>query len=306
MKFFGAQLAVARVSVLIGVLLVTALAVSPRHVRTAVLLTLAFAALYVLTWYLPNRSFFNQVLAFEGKDKFLQPGYLPHTILSNIRLNLFGPSTRYFMVLAFISFIAGCLYFIRSSDQEFKILFVISCVWILLEGHRLFFTYFPPRYQVSLFFAVGFNSSVVVHSILVSADKIPLMKSLSMTILLFFLSLNGYSYAKQLAGRQFTVAAANKYMVTAIKDSSAVVLGSWAPGISWDSRSRAVPVWKNFLNDEKTMEQFQPIAIVTEPDEADSRGAFRKQGMELKEISDSLRTLEVGPWHLIVYWVKPR
>jgi hypothetical protein len=278
--------------------------VSPRHVRTAVLLTLAFAAIYVLTWYLPNRSFFNQVLAFEGKDKFPQSGYLLHTILSNIRLNLLGLSTRYFMVLAFISFIAGCLYFIRSRDQEFKMLFVISSCWILLEGHRLFLTYFPPRYQVSFFFAAGFNASVVIHAMLISSSHHRMLRRMAILLLLAFILLNGFSYIRQINERQFTVAAANEYMKQATNDPSRVVLGSWAPAITWDPGSRAVPVWKDFLNDEKTMEKFNPAAVITEPGETDSRGAFMRQGIHLAALSDSTRSITLGPWRLLVYWIK--
>lgn len=280
--------------------------VSAPLLQRAVVLTAVFATVYVLAWYLPNRSFFNQVLAFESEEKVPSTGNLLQAIFSHIRMNLLGPSTRYFMLLAFISFVAGCLHFLRSGDSRFKILFVLSCCWLLLESHRLFFTYFPPRYQVSFFFAAGFNASIVIHALLFSSSRNRMMKGMVILLLLTFALLNGIRYVRQINERQFTVAVANDYMKRATIDSSRVILGSWAPAITWESGSRAVPVWKDFLNDKLMMEKFEPAAVITEPGETDSRRAFMSENVNLAVLSDSARAIDVGPWHLLIYWIKEK
>jgi hypothetical protein len=52
------------------------------------------------------------------------------------------------------------------------------------------------------------------------------------------------------------------------------------------------------------MEKFNPAAVITEPGETDSRGAFMSQGIHLAALSDSTRSITLGPWRLLVYWIK--
>ena len=102
--------------------------------------------------------------------------------------------------------------------------------------------------------------------------------------------------------RQYTIRETNKYVAcSAGKDD--VIIGAWAPSLTWESKSRAIPVWNNFLNYEDPVRRFNPKAIIAETDEQDSEQAYKNQGIDIRNISDSARTVKIGHWNLGIYWV---
>jgi len=60
------------------------------------------------------------------------------------------------------------------------------------------------------------------------------------------------------------------------------VLGPWAPCLTWQSGSFAVPVWRNFLNGADFDTRYQPSAWVSEQDQGDNEGAFAAKGILFK------------------------
>src|SRR5439155_22730052 len=114
-----------------------------------------FAIIYLLAWYLPFRSTFDFVMKDETANKFATLSNIPKTIAFNIIHILFSEQTWWFNSLALICLVLGIFLYRKSDDRRFKLMFVLSSLWMLMELHRLSMIYLPSRYLVSYYFAVG-------------------------------------------------------------------------------------------------------------------------------------------------------
>jgi len=209
------------------------------------------------------------------------------------------------MLSSFVVFILGIWEWFRSSDVKFKAIFITSFLWVVLESHKLAYSYFPPRYQIGLFFSIGLLASVVLSHFLFSQEVTISKRVIAFIIFGVVVCENGYNYTGAYSRRQNSIQQANDYTKKAIQDPNKTILGSWAPALTWESKSRAAPVWHNILNDKNTLEVFKPVAgIIAEQYEAESDSAYAHQGIDLNAISDSVKHLSVGIWNFNLYWIK--
>jgi len=203
-----------------------------------------------------------------------------------------------------VCFILGVFLFIKSNSESFKVLFVITSLWMILECHKLAMIYLPSRYLVSYYFAAGMMSSVVLAEALKKEIVRVAIQRIALVFLLFFLAGNLYNLKEIFQRRTFQVEAINNYLSVTIKDPAEPVLGVWSTNATWECKARCIPVWKDFMNDEDVFKQFHPQAILSEPNEDESNRAFVSQGIDLKAASDSSRSFQMGKWEVIVYWMK--
>ena len=98
-------------------------------------------------------------------------------------------------------------------------------------------------------------------------------------------------------GRTYIMKELNSYIKSTIPGQG-IIVGNWAPSLTWEVPNETMVVASHFLNDEKMFTTVQPVAIVTEEDEADSDGAFKNRGIDLGARSDSIRHAKVGRWQL--------
>ncbi len=276
--------------------------------RTGLYLTgtlLFFTLIYLFAWYLPNREAYDFMMAHQSGEF----GFSSRT-LEFIRFNLdYHFITGWVQVFFYffgIMLITGIIILRKTFSVRYRILFFSAIIWFLLESHKLTMVYLPTRYQVSFFASMGLLISVVAAEIL--SEKLFRLKSfpvlLTISGIVILTVINIFNYVDTLKNRQYSIRETNTYVAqSAGKDD--VIIGAWAPSLTWESKSRAVPVWNNFLNYTDPLQNLNPKAIIAETDEQDSEQAYKNQGIDLLGISDSARTVKIGHWNLGIYWVSP-
>lgn len=271
--------------------------------------TLTMALIYLLAWYLPNKETYDFMMVHQsggisiGADSIRTIGFnVVHFLLSDINL----PFTLIFLACVATGFFLSS----RSNSGSFRLLFTPALLWFLLESHKLLMVYWPTRYQVSMYVAMGLLIAVVFHELITGGELFRNKKSMSAAVRIVLLVLIGIltvtnlsNYFKTLERREFTLREANRYLADHL-DKDDLVIGAWAPSLTWESGSRSFPVWGGFLNDADPLVKYSPRVVVSEPDEQDSEQAYSRQGIDLKAISDSIRSYPAGNWIVNIYWLK--
>lgn len=269
-----------------------------------------FIIIYFLAWYLPHREIIDYMMSGQSGEFNLSP-----KIWEYLRFNLFEFFWNGWMITFVVAFLiclpAGFyLYFYRPTSR-YPMLFVSSFLWFLLETHKLLMVYLPTRYRISLYLSMGLLISVVLSEALKIASRtggnkvFPLISRVSVYIIIAILLLtNLLNYLKTYQGREYKIRDTNKYLAQTVKRDD-VVIGAWAPSLTWDCKARALPVWNNFLNFQDPVNRYRPRVILSETDEKDSEGVYKSQDINLVEISDSTKTIKIGQWDVCVYWLSP-
>ncbi len=273
-------------------------------IAKSILWLVLFSFIYFLSWYLPHREIFDFVLKDESSQKFATVSNIPRTVAFNIIHVLFSAQDWWFNLLVVACFVMGIFLFIKSSSESFKVLFVITSLWMIIECHKLAMIYLPSRYIVSYYFAAGMMSSVVLAEAVKKEVVRVAIQRIAMVLVLLFLAGNLYYLKEIFQRRTFQVEAINNYFSVTIKNPSQPVLGVWSTNATWDCKARCIPVWRDFMNDKDVFNQFHPQAILSEPNEDESNRAFISRGIDLKAVSDSSRSFQIGKWEVIVYWMK--
>ncbi|MCU0370288.1 MAG: hypothetical protein MUC31_02645 [Bacteroidales bacterium] len=271
---------------------------------TAVLLLCLL--LYFFAWYLPNKKAYDFMMAHQSGEISLS-GKTWEYIRFNLSYHFLKGWVQWFIYFFITLIIIGFIMLRHKVTRQYPVQFFSSLVWVLLELHKLTMVYLPTRYQVSLFASIGLLMSVVLREIMLwqapGINKI--LKVLAITILISMTAINGYQYVDTVRHRTYVIRDTNEYMAGILKQDD-LVLGAWAPSLTWGSKSRAIPVWNHFLNYQDPVNTFLPRAIIAETDEQDSEQAFSSQGINLQEFSDSTKTVRIGQWKMVIYWMKPK
>jgi hypothetical protein len=278
--------------------------ITRRIVTVSIIWIISYAFLYVAAWYLPHRDVFDYVLKDQSAGKFASPAQMPRTIGFNLVYVLFSQQQWWFHVLSAMCAVLGLRLF-KSAGESFRIFFLITLIWLLIESHKLTMVYLPARYQAGFYFAEGLLSSVVLAEVIrMNTQTRLLFRQAGWLLLLAFAAGNGINYAALVERRAYRIEEINRYFSETIKDRSRPVLGVWSTTATWESRARTIPVWNNFMNDQDVLNQFQPLAILSEPDEGESNQAFSSKGIRLAEWADSTRTFQIGKWVVNVHWLR--
>lgn len=122
-------------------------------------------------------------------------------------------------------------------------------------------------------------------------------------LLVNFMLLNSIHYCSMYSRRQYNIAFANAYFAQCLAGKDDLVLGPWAPSLTWSSQAISKPVWRDFMNDKDIFGQ-HPRVIISEPDEEESNQAYSTQGIDLTEHADSVRNIAIGRWKIDIYWMQ--
>jgi hypothetical protein len=278
-----------------------------KIIRQGILITstlLLFLLLYFLAWYLPNKEAYNFMMAHQSGE-FTLSGKIFGYIGFNIGYHFLIGWVQWFVYIFLALLITGFLLLKKTKSRRYPVLFISSLVWFLLELHKLTMVYLPTRYQVSLFMAMGLLMSVVLQELFmwpVPRTRL-LARIMAITAILIMITINAYNYIDTLNHRTFAIRDTNKYLAARLQPG-VVVLGAWAPSLTWDSKSKALPVWNNFLNYQDPITKYHPRVVIAETDEQDSEQAWSGQGINLQALSDSSGTLQIGHWDVRIYWMK--
>jgi len=234
---------------------------------------------------------------------------LSNKIFEYIRFNLhyhfLKGLAQWFVYVFIVLAVFGFILLKDSRSKCYPVWFISSMTWFLLELHKLTMVYLPTRYQVSLFVSMGLVMSVVANEILSmpAGRRKSVFKTVTLAGLLFLISINIYNYYDMHLNRTYVIRDTNEYLSKQLKKND-IVLGAWAPSLTWDSKVKALPVWNNFLNYKDPISAFKPKVVIAETDEQDSEQAWKGQGINLMEISDSARTVRIGQWDIKIYWIR--
>jgi hypothetical protein len=178
---------------------------------------------------------------------------------------------------------------------------LFAAVWFMMELHKLLMNYLPIRYMISVYFSMGLLTSIVfAHYLAAKNEKI--IKAVVLICILSVLSGNLIQYARAFDNRMFSISNMNKYLALhAGKDD--VVIGPWAPALTWKSKNVSFPVESDFSfrKNENILETYKPQIIISEPDEADSNQAYNKRDIDLNAISDSSGQFKIALWNIKIY-----
>jgi hypothetical protein len=263
-----------------------------------------FLIFYLFAWYLPNKEAYDYMMAHQSGE-FTLSNKIWEYIRFNIDYHFIQGWLKWFCLVFVAMIILGFTILKKTHSKRFPVFFFSSLVWFLLELHKLAMVYLPTRYQVSLLVSMGLMISIVASELFVfEIKKNKVLKRAAVLVVIFILTIiNIYNYFDTLNHREYAISDTNKYLAlhTGIND---VVLGAWAPSLTWQSRARALPVWNNFLNYQDPVSTFYPEVVIAETDEKDSEQAWSGAGINLKEMADSSKTVRIGQWDLVIYWLK--
>jgi hypothetical protein len=263
-----------------------------------------FILIYFLGWYLPNKEAYDFMMAHQSGEITFSARIF-RNIGFNLSYHFIKGWLQIFIYLFIILIITGFAILKKTTNRKYPLYFFSALTWFILELHKLMMVYLPTRYQVSLLVSMGLLMSVVINEMLQMNfihKKIP-AKPLAVSFLLILFTINIYNYSDELTHRTYAIREANRYLAQHLTKND-LVLGTWGAALTWESGSKALPVWNNFLNYKDPIYTYHPKLVVSETDEQESEQAWKSQGIDLKSLSDSVKVVRIGQWNVGMYWLK--
>jgi|GEM_PF-4355913 len=118
-------------------------------------------------------------------------------------------------------------------------------------------------------------------------------------VLVLVLVLDARDYANAHQRRAYVIRDTQQRLAAEGRWENKLVMGPWAATLFWGSGAITKPVWKDYFNDGEPIRALRPVALVSEPDQEDSEGAFKGSGVALVE--PPLLSVKVRDWTVNVY-----
>lgn len=276
-----------------------------QFMQTSAILS-AGLLIYFVAWYFPNREFYDYVAQEQASHKFVKFSQFYDHLKFLKDFIFFKDDLKSYTVSMAILSVVGIILLLKRSSLRFSYVFIAMSSWFLVELHKLSFVYLPTRYLISFYFAMGMVMAVVLLELFRLKGRtwyLVTAKVLLGFVLLSFLVKNASAYYDSYKRRTFVIKELDNYF--ARHDfGKQPVMGAWAPSLTWKSRAKSYPVWMNFMNDKDIIKSYNPAVIIAEHDEEDSNQAYSLQGIDLNNLSDSVKTVQVNAWTLKIYWLK--
>ncbi len=254
-----------------------------------------FVGSFYFKWYRVHKAVFDLVKADQGNDRFdLATAWerVQFNWDNFISVEGFAP----FVVLLGLAFVLV----VRTSERgrgDRAMLFGLLA-WLLLEGHRLLLVNPPSRYLVPLFAAMlAFASFGITQW-----KEAPSRRFFAIVFIVGFGIYNVSHYVDSLNRRTLVMEDIRNYL-SACDLRNETVLGVWGTGLASSTGAKVLPVWHGFMNHQDPINTFRPRVVFAEDTEADSGEAFRKQGIDLRAISDSVRTYDIWRYRVNLFWL---
>lgn len=244
------------------------------------------AGILILTvFYLPFRDTLYFIMEHQTSGRFAGLHNLYDEARENMR-RLFGhPRLEKLPWLFIPALLLGILAHRFRSDRPFVLLSGLLLLWFAAEWHKFGIRWLPSRYLVPLFWAAAAWTALVLRQLWTGpyAGRQLLFKSLA-TAFFSVVLIAVYRQVVQLyQGRSYTIQEANEQVARRLPaHTGGVVLGPWAPALTWHTKLRAVPVWRHFLNGNDFDTRYQAAAWISEADQGDNEGAFAAKGIDLR------------------------
>ena len=275
--------------------------INSHLLKTLVFFT--FGVLFILgLWYFPFKNEWA-LIAKQQSGSFSLSTIDRESLKFNLERYFLAKDFIYFSLMFLFCLLYSVFILVKSKvDKKYMGLLIFAIVWVMIECHKLPMIYLPSRYVVSTYFSMGFLISVILSLILNSGKNKYLNLTVYMTVLI--LGFQNFGQMRSVFNeRQFKIKEANIYLNATLKPKD-VVIGPWAPALTWTSGNISMPIWSDFLQTSDILGEFKPRVIVSESDERDSGEAYRSRGIDLMSVADSVRSFEIAHREIKVYWIR--
>jgi hypothetical protein len=274
----------------------------------SIIITLFLAYIYYQFWYVRFKAPFEYIIKNQTGNRFPPAQYFWGVIGENFTRYFTTPFVKPLWIGFIISIPAGIYVWTRSSNPLFKRIMLFTTIWFLAELHKIAIQHVPSRYLLSGYVSMLIFIGTVGYGIWDMGIKkngtfFRMMGWICFAGSIFLVGTHIYNLDDSMRNRTYNVKEINDYMQK-YDDKKMVVIGPWAPTVTWNTHMRSFPVWKDFLNDEHIKLLYDPDIVVTEPGEADSDGAFCADNYDIVNESDSVKKIWIGKWPVHIYWMK--
>jgi hypothetical protein len=218
-------------------------------------------------WYLPHVSFYEMLYNDQISNPFINPikqYYFIYEQIKNYFFNINGLPIFISLLVSFVLFI-----FNMSKIKKNNFMFIFNLFlffWLIIESHKLFITYVPPRYLVSLVFSISVFSALQ-FSIYIK-DHNNKYKNIIFFIFLVIFTLNIIPVYKIFIDRKYTIYEVNTFFKKqTISDRP--ILGQWANSLAINSDFRALSFTYNSYIDSNFLRKSNPKYLIVEKNETD-------------------------------------
>ncbi len=275
---------------------------------TSVALILLLGAIYYKYWYLHYKGPFEYIMKNQTGGRFHFGKYFWNIVAENFNRYF---TTQYVMpvwIACLIALPVGIWCSFKVKNRLYKRIFIFSLIWFLVELHKISIHHVPSRYLLSQYASMLTLTGTVLFGLChLCMERSPVFyKNIYKGYFFLMILLVGthlYNYTLSLQRRRFHIQDLNNYM-NRYNNPNMVVIGPWAPTVTWNTQMRSLPVWKDFLNFKDIKNKFHPDVVVMEPGEADSDGAFCADNFDVVNESDSVVKTWIGKWPVHIYWMR--
>lgn len=263
-----------------------------------------FLAIYLLCWYWPNKELLDFVLTDQTSDRWVKMEHMPGRISYVLQKYFHNKYLIYFSISFYISLVLGLIRLWNKPTKMFQYTFMGLLIWLILELHKLFISYLPTRYIISLILLMGLIITLVTTEYLLEKSKnniYKILKSFMVLLSLFLSTINIKCYVESYGNRSFDMEKAELVLSSQSfgqAERRKPIIGPWAASLSWNSKQKTLPVWKGYFNDENPIQKLNPAVVISEIDEEDSNQAYSSQGISIDSLSDSIHYFRVNKWEL--------
>ncbi|MBB3194354.1 hypothetical protein [Roseateles terrae] len=255
------------------------------------------AGVFAAAWYVPNRALMSFVLGSQSSRGSSSITQVMHSIAANTRELLMDRRLWGVWLLVVVGLVAAAVArrAVRihpEQQRQWAALIGPPTAWVLIELHKLTLSYLPSRYVLSLVMALGLLGACGLlaawHWVERGPDRAARHATLSwrhgvIAALVVVLGLDMRDYAKAMERRTYVIRDTQQRLAAEGRWNGQLVIGPWTSTLFWGSGALTKPVWKGYFNDGETLRRLQPVAIASEPDEADSEGAYQAAGLSLAQ-----------------------
>jgi hypothetical protein len=275
----------------------------------SILFSAIVPVIWLVSWYFPNKNFFEifQTTVTESESAF-KTGFAnfheKFSLNKKIILeDVFAGS--YFSVFYISLFLLG-LRMVSAIVLKHKLHYLpqtlFSLCWIIIELHKFGYHYLPSRYFLSTIAAVCCFGAWQV----IGLTQLNIRSNwLFIPLIVFLMVFNGNEIFASYKSRRYTIQRINNYLGQ-YDFKGKTLLGTWSPSLSWQSKARTIPLWKEYFYHQNPLQKFHPRVVIAEQNEAESDSAFIKNQINLSAISDSTKNFKVNFWRINVYWLSKK
>lgn len=260
--------------------------------------------LYYLCWYLQVKGAFDLVMQNQTSGRFADSKSWDIIPFENFNRIYPEANFQYVFLALGLGIPLGWILYAFPSSKPYRKIWILGCIWLLVEMHKWWMLHVPTRYLIS-FYAAGFICMAALGGMcyeLIRSGKgfkrFPAWMAAS--CLLWMLYSSFFQYLLALKRRSYEMIDMAAW-ISAHTPEKGTVLGPWAASCTWGTQLQAIPVWKDYLNFVDIEKTWQPDAVITELLQEDSSGAFAADGFNLHRFATDSADYKIVNWAVRVY-----